>query len=91
MNKSEFIISVAEQMNVTKADAAKAVEAVFGTVKSALSEGNELRIIGFGTFKVADVPAKVVRNPQNGEKVQVPACKRPRFVPGKGLKEAVNS
>lgn len=91
MNKTEFISAVASKLGSTKSDASKAVDAVFTTIKDTLKNNQELRIVGFGAFKVSDVPAKVVRNPQNGQKINVPACKRPKFAPGKDLKEAVNS
>ncbi len=90
MNKSEFVAAVAENMGSTKADAARAVEAVLTTVKQALKSKVNLRLIGFGTFKVTHVAAKTVRNPQNGNLVKVPAAYRPKFMPGKELKELVN-
>ncbi|MHC0449520.1 MAG: HU family DNA-binding protein [Candidatus Lariskella arthropodorum] len=90
MNKTEFIEAVAGAMSVSKTKAADAVSAVLSTIQKALENGDEIRIVGFGAFKVADVRAKVVRNPQNGQKINVPACKRPKFIPGKDLKEAVN-
>lgn len=90
MNKSEFVAAVAENMGSTKADAARAVEAILLTVKNTLKAKVSLRLIGFGTFKVTHVEAKTVRNPQNGSLVKVPAAFRPKFVPGKELKEIVN-
>lgn len=91
MNKSEFIAAVADELKSTKADASRAIDAVLEVIKHTLKKGNELRLVGFGTFKVAAVPAKEVRNPQNGQKIKVPASKRPKFVAGKDLKKAVNS
>ncbi len=91
MNKSEFIAAIADELKSTKADAARAIDAVLAVVKNTLKGGDELRLVGFGTFKVSHVPAKEVRNPQNGQKIKVPASKRPKFVAGKDLKQVVNS
>ena len=91
MNKSDFVAIVADEMGCTKAEAARAVESVFVCVKKTLKNKEELRLMGFGTFKVSDVPAKTVRNPQNGQPINVPASRRAKFVPGKDLKAAVNS
>lgn len=90
MNKTEFIAAVASAMGSTKTDAGKAVEALTDVIKQSLRKGEEIRLIGFGSFKVQKVAAKVVRNPQNGQKINVPASKRPKFTPGKDLKDAVN-
>lgn len=90
MNKSEFVAAVAENMGSTKADAARAVEAVLTTIKQTMQSKISLRLIGFGTFKVNHVEAKTVRNPQNGALVKVPSAFRPKFVPGKELKSVVN-
>jgi DNA-binding protein HU-beta len=91
VNKSEFIAAIADELKSTKAEASRSIDAVLKVVKKTLKKGQELRLVGFGTFKVAHVPAKEVRNPQNGNKIKVPASKRPKFVAGKDLKKAVNS
>ncbi len=92
VNKTDFIAAVAGKMGSTKADAARAVEAMLLTIKESLSKpGTSIRIVGFGTFKVVDVAAKKVRNPQNGQLVNVPASRRPKFVPGKELREVVKA
>jgi len=91
VNKSEFIAAIADEMKSTKADASRSLDAVLNVVRQVLRSGQDLRLVGFGTFKVASVPAKEVRNPQNGQKIKVPACKRPKFVAGKELKKSVNS
>jgi len=91
MNKMEFVAAIAASMSSTKSDAAKFVEALISVVKDTLRKGDEIRLIGFGAFKVKAVPAKEVRNPQTGQKIHVAATKRPKFTPGKELKEAVNS
>ena len=90
MNKNELIASVADQCSMTKAQANEAVDAVLNTVTSALSSGDEVRILGFGNFSVANRKATTARNPRTGETVAVPASKAPKFKAGKALKEAVN-
>jgi len=91
MNKNELIASVAEKADLTKAQASEALDAVLGGITSALSGGDEVRLIGFGNFVVANRKASTARNPQTGATIQVPASKAPRFRPGKALKEAVNN
>ena len=91
VNKAEFVAAVAENLGSTKVEAAKAVEAVLLTIREALKSKVNLRLVGFGTFKVNHVAEKTVRNPQNGNLVKVPSAYRPKFTPGKELKEIVNS
>ena len=90
MNKNELIAAVAEQSGLTKAQAGDAVEATLSCVTNALSGGDEVRLLGFGNFVVADRKATTARNPRTGETVQVPASKAPKFKAGKALKDAVN-
>lgn len=90
MNKNELIAAVADQAGLTKADASKAVEAVFDTVTAALKKGDDVRLVGFGTFSVSNRKASVGRNPRNGEPMNIPASTQPKFKAGKGLKDAVN-
>ena len=75
---------------MSKADAAKAVEGVFEAITSELQSGGEVRVVGFGTFSVANRKATTGRNPRTGESIQIPASKQPKFKAGKGLKDAVN-
>lgn len=89
MNKTDLINAVAEKSELSKKDATKAVEAVFGTVMDSLSNGEKVQLIGFGNFEVRDRAARKGRNPQTGEEIQIPASKVPAFKPGKALKEAV--
>lgn len=91
MNKNELIAAVADQCDMTKAQAGDAVEAVLNTVTGALAGGGEVRILGFGNFVVAHRKATTARNPRTGETVPVAASKAPKFKPGKSLKEAVNN
>ena len=90
MNKTQLIASVAEMAEVTKKDAEKAVNAVFGSVQKALVEGEKVQLIGFGTFEVKSRSARVGRNPQTGKEIKIAASKVPTFKAGKGLKEVVN-
>ena len=90
MNKNDLIAAVADDTSLTKADAAKAVDSVIDTVVGSLKSGTEVRLVGFGTFSVADRAASEGRNPRTGEKIQIPASKQPKFKAGKGLKDAVN-
>lgn len=90
MNKNDLIAKVSEAADMSKADATKAVDAVFDTVTSALQNGDEVRLVGFGTFSVSQRAATTGRNPRTGEAIQIPASKQPKFKAGKGLKEAVN-
>ncbi|MBF0562750.1 MAG: HU family DNA-binding protein [Alphaproteobacteria bacterium] len=90
MNKNDLIASVASDSNLSKADAAKAVDAVFDAITSALKSGDEVRLVGFGTFNVSERAAGEGRNPRTGEKINIPASKQPKFKAGKGLKDAIN-
>ncbi len=90
MNKNDLVAAVAEAAGLTKADAAKAVDAVFDTVTDSLKGGNEVRLVGFGTFSVVSRKATTGRNPRTGETIQIAASKQPKFKAGKGLKDAVN-
>ena len=91
MTKNELIAAVADTSQMTKTDAAKAVEVTFDVITGALKRGDEVKLIGFGTFSVADRKAREGRNPRTGAPVMIPASKAPKFSAGKGLKEAVNS
>lgn len=90
MNKSELVSAIAEKAGLTKVQAAAALEATVGTVTTALSKGDQVAIIGFGTFKVGDRAARTGRNPQTGAEMKIPAAKVPKFSAGKALKDAVN-
>mgnify|MGYP000273501374 CR=1 FL=1 len=90
MNKQELIGTVAEATGMTKNDATKAVEAVFDSITAQLKNGDEVRLVGFGTFSVTKRKASTGRNPRTGEPMQIEASSQPKFKPGKGLKDAVN-
>ena len=91
MNKTELIANVADAAKISKTDAADAIEATFTTIENALKGGDEVRIIGFGSFQVANRKESVRRNPSTGKPMTVPAAKVPKFKAGKALREAVNS
>ncbi|CCQ73881.1 DNA-binding transcriptional regulator, beta subunit [Magnetospira sp. QH-2] len=90
MNKNDLVAAVASSTGLSKADAGKAVDSVFGAITSSLQGGQEVRLVGFGTFSVAARAASEGRNPRTGEKIQIPASKQPKFKAGKSLKDAVN-
>lgn len=90
MNKNDLIGAVADVSGLSKSDATKAVEAVFETITGALTKGDEVRLVGFGTFAVAKRKASIGRNPRTGEPMSIKASSQPKFKAGKGLKDAVN-
>jgi len=90
MNKSELVAKIAEGADITKASAGRALESLIGSVTEELSNGGEVALVGFGTYKVSDRAARTGRNPQTGEAIQIAAAKVPAFKAGKALKDAVN-
>ena len=90
MNKNDLVANVASNAGISKADSAKAVDAVFDSITSSLKGGEEVRLVGFGTFSVSKRAATTGRNPQTGAAIQIPASMQPKFKAGKGLKDAVN-
>jgi len=90
MNKTDLVAKVAELASLSKADADKATDAIFTAITGALKDGDDVRLIGFGSFSVAARAARDGKNPRTGEKIAIPASKAPRFVAGKVLKDAVN-
>jgi len=89
VNKGELIDNVASEIGVTKREAKKAVECVFGTITNCLAKGDAVRLVGFGTFGSRKRAARMARNPRTGEKIQVKAINVPFFKAGKELKEKV--
>lgn len=90
MNKSEVIDNIAQLTSQSKADSERALEAFVKTVSDSLARGDEVKLIGFGTFAVSERSARVGRNPQTGAEIQIPARKAATFRPGKELKSAIN-
>ena len=90
MNKQELIAAVADTSGLTKGDAVKAVEAVFDTISTSLKKGDEVKLVGFGTFSLSKRKASTGRNPRTGEPMTIKASTQPKFKAGKGLKDHVN-
>ena len=90
MNKQELIGTVAEMTGLNRGDASKAVEGVFEAIGSALKRGDEVRLVGFGTFTVSKRKASTGRNPRTGEPMQIKESHQPKFRAGKGLKDLGN-
>ena len=90
MNKSELIAKVARDAKLTRGEAGEAVEATIENITKALRQGDDVRLVGFGTFTVSRRKAGEARNPRTGKPIKLPASKRARFKAGKLLKEAVN-
>ena len=90
MNKTELVDTVASEAEVTKAEAARAVDAVISAVTKALKKGDTVTLVGFGTFQVRKRAARTGRNPKTGEAINIAASKNPTFKAGKALKDAVN-
>ena len=91
MNKNDLMAAVSTSAGLSKTDSARCVETIIDTITNALKRGEEVRIVGFGTFTVSHRKATTGRNPRTGESIQIPASKRPKFTVGKALKDAVNS
>jgi len=90
MNKSELIDAAAEKAGLTKADTERAFKAFVDTITDALKDGDQVTMIGFGTFLVRERKARQGRNPRTGETIQIKAANNPAFKAGKALKDAVN-
>ncbi|HRQ64388.1 MAG TPA: HU family DNA-binding protein [Xanthomonadaceae bacterium] len=90
MNKADFIGAIADKANITKTDAAAAVDAMVDVVKKALKKGDTISLVGFGTFSVRKRAGRTGRNPRTGETIKIKPSKNPVFKAGKALKDAVN-
>ncbi len=93
MNKSDLVDSLADVTGITKADASRAIDALFGTnggiIAKALKKGDRVQITGFGTFEAKKRKARIGRNPRTGESIKIAASKSPSFRSGKGLKDGI--
>ena len=89
MNKNDLVTAVASSTGLSKTDAAKAVDGVFEAITGELKTGGEVRLVGFGTFTVAQRAEAEGRNPRTGDKITIPASKQPKFKAGKGLRDSV--
>lgn len=90
MNKTELVGFVAENAGLSKADAARAVDAIIDGIKSSLKAGESVSIVGFGTFSVRTRAGRTGRNPRTGQEIKIAASKTPGFKAGKALKDAIN-
>ncbi len=90
MNKNELVTAVAQAAGTTKDTAQKSVDAVISSITTSLKKGNDVRLVGFGTFTRTHRAAKQGRNPQTGATIQIPAAYQAKFKAGKALKDAVN-
>ncbi|HAI94133.1 MAG TPA: DNA-binding protein HU [Xanthomonadaceae bacterium] len=90
MNKTDLIDHVADEAEVSKAEAGRAVDAVLNAVTKALKKGDTVTLVGFGTFQVRKRAARTGRNPKTGESIKIAASQTPAFKAGKALKDAVN-
>ena len=90
MTKAELITQIAEKSELSKKDSEKALAAVISSITEALTNGDKVQLVGFGTFEVTERAARVGKNPQNGKEISIPACKAPKFKAGKALKDEVN-
>nr|WP_255639657.1 HU family DNA-binding protein [Aquibacillus saliphilus] len=91
MNKTDLINSVAEKSELSKKDSTLAVDALFETITESLSDGESVKVIGFGNFSTSERAARKGRNPSTGDEIEISATTVPKFKPGKALKDAVKS
>ena len=90
MNKAETIEKIAAETSLSKGEVEKVMACFFETVKNVLKEQKTVRLVGFGTFSSSERKARVGRNPQTGEEIQIPSCYYPKFKPGKEFKDYLN-
>ena len=90
MNKQELIENIAASADITKAAAGRALDSMIDSITGSLKNGDSVVLVGFGTFSVRDRAARMGRNPQTGEEIQIKAARVPAFKAGKALKDAVN-
>nr|WP_216660435.1 MULTISPECIES: nucleoid-associated protein HU-beta [unclassified Brenneria] len=90
VNKSQLIDKIAADADISKAAAGRVLDAIIGSVTESLKDGDDVALVGFGTFSVRERAARTGRNPQTGKEISIPAAKVPGFRAGKTLKDAVN-
>lgn len=90
MNKAELVAEIAKNTGLTKVDSDRVVEAFLNAIATTLKKGDDVRLVGFGTFSVSERKATEGRNPRTGETIKIAACKQPKFKAGKTLKDALN-
>lgn len=91
MNKSSLVAEMAEKTGLSKKNTENSVNAFIDVVKEALKRGEKVQLMGFGRFETKEGAARPGRNPQTGERVDIPACKKPKFTAGKDLKDMLNA
>lgn len=91
MNKAQLVEKVAEVAQTTKVQVETILDSFLGSVQTSVAKGNEVKIVGFGTFAIGARKARMGRNPQSGETIKIPAKKVPKFRSGKEFKDALNS
>ena len=91
MNKTELVAAIADQAELSKKDAEKALKAFTDVVADELKKGGKVQLVGFGTFEVSERAAREGRNPQTGAVMPIAACKAPKFKAGKALKDLINA
>ena len=90
MNKSELTDVIADEADISKASAVRALDAALSAIQGSLQNGEPVALVGFGTFSVRERGARTGRNPRTGEEIEIAAAKLPAFKPGKALKDALN-
>ena len=90
MNKSELTDAIADEADISRASAARALDAALTAIQESLQNGEPVALVGFGTFSVRERAARTGRNPRTGEQIEIAAAKLPAFKPGKALKDALN-
>jgi len=89
VNKNDLVSQVAKKTGLTKASAARTIDAFIESITKSLKKGEDVQLIGFGSFRTSNRPASEGRNPRTGEKIKIPAKRLPKFRPGKQLKDTV--
>jgi len=90
VNKADLIDAIADSADISKAAASRALDAMITSITDSLKSGDQVSLVGFGTFSVKERAARTGRNPQTGAPIEIAAAKVPGFKPGKALKDAVN-
>ena len=90
MNKAKLVTYIAENYDCTKVEAIKIIDTFTDAVTNVLAKGDDISLVGFGSFAVNKVAARAGRNPQTGQPIQIPAYNKPKFKAGKKLKDACN-
>ena len=90
MNKAQLVEQLATEMELTKADCERVIDTTIETIRKAVKKGDDVTLVGFGTFTRSKRKARIGRNPQTGEAIKIPACVVPKFRPGKAFKDYLN-